>query len=391
MRRAGSQQGFTLVEMMVAVTIGLLIMVGVLTLYLNLRRTNDDMANTNSLIENGRFAVELLQEDLAHAGFWNGYVPQFDDLTLNDAPPLSGEPGGVPNAVPPVCGDFSTWTMEEKTSLPGIAVQTYSAVPPGCSGIVTDLAANSDVLVVRHVETCTPGVGNCETVTTGKVYFQSSSCDSNSMDPPPNPPLLQPETPSDYVLGTGGFLLHQRDCVTLAERRKFVSNLYYLRDYAMTPGDGIPTLMRSQFDSSGGIAGQQPAVPLVEGVEAFRVELGIDNVSDSGEPVAYEDYEHEVHWADNTKTSPTNRGDGSPDGDFIHCGASSCSVDDLINVVEAKLYVLVRSRVATPGYQSDKTYALGAVALGAFTDSYKRHLFTSSAALVNVSRRRQTP
>ncbi|MDL2424708.1 pilus assembly protein PilW, partial [Pseudomonas sp. BAgro211] len=55
---------------MIAVAISLLIMVAVLTLYLNLRRTSDDMAKTNSLIENGRFAVGLLQEDLAHAGFW---------------------------------------------------------------------------------------------------------------------------------------------------------------------------------------------------------------------------------------------------------------------------------------------------------------------------------
>ena len=41
------------------------------------------------------------------------------------------------------------------------------------------------------------------------------------------------------------------DCAGLrgaAEKRKFVSNIYYIRDYAVTPGDGIPTLVRSQFD-----------------------------------------------------------------------------------------------------------------------------------------------
>lgn len=391
MKRILRQRGFTLVEMMVAVTIGLLIMVGVLSLYLNLRRTNDDMANTNSLIENGRFAVKLLQEDLAHAGFWNGFVPPFDDLALNDVPPAAGDFGGVPNVLPPVCGDFSSWSLQQKAAIPGIAMQAYSAVPPGCSGIVTDLAANSDVLVVRHVETCAPGIGNCDALVAGKVYFQASSCDSDSMDPPLNPPIFPAETSSNYVLGTSGFTLHKRDCITLAERRKFITSLYYVRDYAVTPGDGIPTLMRSQFDTSGGISAQQAAVPLVEGVEAFRIELGIDNVSDSGTSVVFNDYKHAVTWADDsTKTSPTNRGDGSPDS-FIHCGSGSCSVDDLINVVEAKLYVLVRSRVATPGYSSDKTFALGGVTLGPFTDAYKRHMFTSSAALVNVSRRRQTP
>lgn len=369
MRRTAPQRGFTLVEMMIAVTIGLLIMVGVLTLYLNLRRTNDDMANTNSLIENGRFSVQLMQEDLAHAGFWNGYIPQFDDLTSSDVP------GDVPLALPPVCGDFSTWTLADKTAALGIAVQTYSAVPPGCSGVVTNLAANSDVLVVRHVDTCVPGVGNCEALTAGKVYFQVSSCDT--------------EPSASYVLGTGGFTLHQRDCINFAERRKYITDIYYVRDYAVTAGDGIPTLMRSQFDLSAGVNAQQVAVPLIEGVQALRVELGIDNVSDSGGTVRYD---QAVIWADpNNKTSPTNRGDGSADGSFIHCGAGSCTVDELMNVVEAKLYVLVRSRTATPGYSSDKTYVLGGVTLGPFTDGYKRHLFTSSAALVNVSRRRQTP
>jgi type IV pilus assembly protein PilW len=372
MRLASPQRGFTLVELMVAATIGLLIMTAVLTLYLNLSRTNDDMAKTNALIENGRFAVGLLQDDFAHAGFWNGYVPQFDDLTASDIP------ADVPTALPPVCSDFSTWSAQDKINAVGIVVQAYSAVPSGCSGIVTDLAANSDVVVIRHAETCSPGVGNCAAVAAGKVYFQSSFCDS--------------ETANAFVLGTSGFILHKRDCTTLAERRKFVTNLYYVRTYAVTAGDGIPTLMRAQFDSSGGATptlGLQAAVPLIEGVEAFRVELGLDNLGDTGAAV---NYAQAVSWADiTTKTSPTNRGDGSPDGSFVHCGATSCTAAELTNVVEARLYVLARSRTATPGYSSDKTYALGAATLGPYTDGFKRHLFTSSATLVNVSRRRQTP
>jgi len=371
MRRAPRQQGFTLVELMVAATVGLLIMAGVLTLYLNLRRTNDDMAKTNALIENGRFAVGLMQEDFAHAGFWNGYVPQFDDLTASDIP------ADTPTALAPVCREFSTWTAQDKINAVGIAVQTYSAVPSGCSTIITDLAANSDVVVIRHAETCSPGVGTCEALVTGKVYFQSSFCDS--------------ETANAFVLGTSGFILHKRDCTTLAERRKFITNVYYVRTYAVTSGDGIPTLMRAQFDSPNGTAPNvlQPAVPLIEGIEAFRVELGLDNLSDTGAAV---NYAQAVSWADlTTKTSPTNRGDGTPDGSFVHCGTSSCTAAELTNVVEARLYVLARSRTATPGYSSDKTYTLGAATLGPYTDGFKRHLFTSSATLVNVSRRRQTP
>ena len=376
------QRGFTLVEMMIAVTISLLIMVAVLTLYLNLRRTSDDMAQTNALIENGRFAVGLLQEDLAHAGFWNGHVPQFDNLSA------SKEPGDYPTALPPVCSAFSAWTQQDRVNAIGIVVQTYSGVPPGCSGIVTNLASNSDVLVVRHVDTCSPGVGNCDPMTVGKVYFQASFCDD---DIPPS--SVSPETtPYPVVLDTTGFTLHQRNCTSSAELRKLVVDLYYVRDYAVAAGDGIPTLMRSSFDLSGGVTpanALQPAVPLIEGIEAFRVELGVDNLSKTGEAL---DYLAAPVWADPvTRTTVKNRGDGSPDGPFVHCGTASCTRDDLANVVEARLYVLARTRTQTAGYSSDKTFALGGTTLGPFTDGYKRHLFTSSATLVNVSRRRQTP
>lgn len=365
-------RGFTLIEMMVAMTISLLIMVAVLTLYLNLSRTSDDMAKTDSLIDNGRYAVGLLQEDLAHAGFWNGYVPQFDDLTAT-TPPTD-----YPKALPQVCSAFSTWTQQDRINAVGVVVQAYSAVPPGCSAIVTNLASNSDVLVVRHADTCSPGVGNCDALTAGKVYFQSSFCKTESV--------------GSFVLDTTGFTLHSLDCLTVAERRKFVTDLYYVRDYSVTVGDGIPTLVRSSFDSSGGATpanALQAAVPLIDGIEAFRVELGIDNLSKTN---VQTDYTVAPVWADSTtKVTVTNRGDGSPDGAFVHCGAGSCTVDQLVNVVEARLYILARTRSPTSGYSSDKTYIMGSTTLGPFTDGYKRHLFTSSATLVNVSRRRQTP
>jgi type IV pilus assembly protein PilW len=62
-----------------------------------------------------------------------------------------------------------------------------------------------------------------------------------------------------------------------------------------------------------------------------------------------------------------------------------------MNVVAVKLYVLVRSDVVTPGYTDEKTYNLGSTTLGPFKDGFKRHLFTQTIRLVNVSSRRETP
>ncbi len=52
-------------------------------------------------------------------------------------------------------------------------------------------------------------------------------------------------------------------------------------------GRTVPTLMRSQLDVSGGVLSQQTPVRLLDGVEALRVELGIDNTGKTGAAVNY--------------------------------------------------------------------------------------------------------
>jgi type IV pilus assembly protein PilW len=382
------QRGFTLVELMISIVLGLLIVAALLALYVSTSRTNNEMARTNSLIDRGRFATQLLENDIVHAGFWGTHVPEFDDQTLTSAP------GDVPDAVPDPCWNYTTedpsspayWTAAHRNNLIGIPLQTYDAASV-CTGVVTDKLAATDLVVVRHAETCVPGVGNCEANITGKLYFQGSLCASDAVP---------------YLLGLSGHALLQRDCSTLADIRKFVSTLYYVRNFAVAAGDGIPTLMRSRFEcdlnpSTGGcksLSASHPlahhvAVPLIEGIEGFRVELGIDSLSKTGAAV---DYTAAVNWADATnKTTPTNRGDGAPES-FVRCTtASPCTAAQLTNVTAVKLHVLVRNREPTQGYTDDKTYALGSTTLGPFDDQFKRHVFSTTVRLHNVGSRRESP
>ena len=381
------QSGFSLIELMVAITIGLIITAALGALFLGINRTNQEMAKANSQIENGRFAMQLLQSDIVHAGFWGDYVPQFDNLSYPDAP------ADVPAVVPNPCLAFSTpWTAAHATTLIGLPIQSYETTPPTGSGCLTNLATNkkakTDLLVLRYAETCVPGETNCEADTTGALYFQASQCELENASP--------------YVFATSAFTRHKRDCVgtgvpqalpitagRIAEKRKFISNIYYIRDYAKTIGDNIPTLMISQFELVGGVLAHQTAVPLIEGIEGFRVELGIDNLSDSGAAV---DYTAAVNWADPTNLiSPTNRGDGVPDT-FIRClDATPCTAAQLANVVAVKIYVIARAETLSPGYINSKTYALGNTTLGPFNDGFKRHVFSTTVRVNNVSGRRETP
>lgn len=389
---ARSQGGFTLVELMVSLVIGLLIVLALITLLINVNRNNSEMSKTNRVIENGRFALQLLETDIAHAGYWGGHVPQFDDLTATVVPT------DYPSAAPDPCLPFDTpWTSAHKNNLIGIVIQGYEipAVVPSptlsvCATKVTNPKASTDVLFVRHAELCAVGDAGCAGLMDNELYFQVARCGTTA---PTTPYVLEKYLASnDATQDSLLFPLQRRNCATAAERRKFVSSLYYVRNYAVTAGDGIPTLMRSQFAATAASAVPVHQAPdaLIEGIEGFRVEYGVDNLSDSGAAV---NFGAAVAWANtSTKTSPTNRGDGISDGAYIRCTTGTpCTVTQLSNVVAVKLYALVRSEQKTPGYQDTKTYNLGSTTLGPFNDEYKRHLFMQTIRLTNVASRRETP
>lgn len=460
-------EGFSLIELMVAITISLIILLALSTVFMNLSRSNSELTKTNSQIENGRLALQLLQDDIVHAGFWSGYVPQFDDFSSRNTPSLTSVTGGtLPTSIPDPCLAFSAtnWTTEYKGNLIGLPVQGYDAVPATCATLLQNQKANTDMIVVRHADTCVatnPANPNCEANIAGNLYFQASLCAATAQAAGANTITLssaastqddvyngkviriiagvgagqsrtitnydgatkvatvnsdwatQPNDRStysldgvDYVFDTAGFTSTNRNCSTVADLRKFVSNIYYIRDYAITPGDGIPILMRSQFGLAGSstVPQQQDPVELIEGIEGFRIEYGIDNLSDTGAAV---NYTQAINWADPANlNSPTNRGDGTPD-QYVRCptadkaldnsepstepASSVCMVDQLANVVTVKLYVLARSRDETPGHVDKKTYTLGTTTLGPFNDNFKRHVFSTTVRLNNVSGRRETP
>lgn len=456
------QRGFTLIELMLSLAIGLIIMTALITVFVNVSRTNSEMAKTNGMIESGRFSMDLLREDIEHAGFWGGYVPPGDDFSWNKqticaAAPIvgvavtdtvsgntSGASGTVSEVganyivvgnitgtftstepiyksgvqvfvatglsvdpvpcnaipVPDPCLAYSTanWTSTYTYALVSIPIQAYSyqPTPTVCGTRITHQQPNTDILIVRHAELCLPGAGNCEADSASKLYFQPTFCESE----------MTSSTPS-FVLGQSGFTMRKRDCTTLAEKRKFVSNIYYVRSWSVSVGDGIPTLVRSTFNLGGASSatpGHESVVALIEGVESFVVDLGIDSQARcAGTSVNYAALPHKwdpstcaVSATSTENTQPNNRGDGVPES-YIRCGSTGCTLAQLRDVVAVKVYVLARSREAGVGAADGKTYTLGSVSgstvtvTPATTDKFRRHLFQSTIRLHNVSGRRETP
>lgn len=382
------ESGLSLVELMVALALGLVIVAALAELFVNISRTNLEMAKTNSQIENARFAMQFLGNDIVHAGFWDGFVPEFDDFSFSEDP--DDFPGNLPD--PCLAYSAANWTDDFQQSLVGLPIEVYTGagLPGSCDGVIGDDAdkvAGTDVLIVRHSHTCVPG-GDCDDTgsTSKQLYFQASNC-AGEIDAG-NPFVFDPNSPP----------LLDKSCTTIkAPKRKFVQSIYYVRDYSNEDSSGnkldsIPTLVRSEFGVTGTTPTQQEAVALVEGIEMFRVELGIDNVSESGFPLDPNDFTKKIDWEDEDNWAEAeNRGDGTPD-EYVHCPASRCSILELANAVTAKVYVLARATEPTPGYEDTKTYAMGTSGpIPAFNDAYKRHVFFTTVRLNNVSGRRETP
>lgn len=389
------QAGLSLVELMIAMALGIIIVAALAQLFVGIARSNMEMAKTNTQIENARFAMEFLREELVHAGFWGVHVPEFDDLSLGQGE----EPTDTPQGVPDPCLAYAAWDQAHVDQLIGIPVAVYEPtdppdpnVPYTCDAIVQDRLDGTDVLVVRHANTCEPGVGDCEdTGNPAQLYMRTSLCES---DPPNNTPPVTGNR--SYKLDTAydpNEPIRSLDCAGPAPRRTFEQTIFYVQNDPNDPA-GLPTLMRSEFAYDGVGVGQQAAIPLIEGVDGFRVEFGIDARSEPypGEPNGTPaDPNSPIVWLDpDNWETPTNRGDGAPDGAFVHCG-SSCTSGQLINAVVARVHILVRANEVSAGYTDNKTYTLGSLNVPPFNDSFKRHAFTTTVRLNNVAARRETP
>ncbi len=335
------QAGFSLAELMISVTIGLLILTGMVTLFVNNNKAQGEIEKSNRQIENGRFGIQVLTGDLRNAG----YFAEFDPTQLP-----------VPVALVDPC---STVLDTVKTSMT-LPVQGYDngTNKPSC---LTDVKTGTDIVVIRHTSTCIAGVGICPAVGVSGPFFQASTC-SNQYE------LGSADINNWYAMDLDGSTLtnlHDRTCDatansgTVAPIRRFISNIYFVANND-NPGDGIPTLKRAELGVTDGQL-TITVVPLVEGIENLQLEYGIDS-NNNGSPASY--------------------------------SAAPVGVAQWQQVVSVKLNILARNIEKTPGYTDSRKYVMGSKSDGSVNeiaaagDSYKRHVFQSTIVLPNPAGRR---
>jgi type IV pilus assembly protein PilW len=128
---------------------------------------------------------------------------------------------------------------------------------------------------------------------------------------------------------------------------EFRPSIYYIRQFANTAGDGIPTLCRKTLRGAG------PSMTtecLATGIEDMQIEYGIDT-SEDGHPNVY-------------SPAPT--------------------LAEIQNVVSARIFLLARTTDIDVRYTNDKTYSISNAPDFTPGDSFHRRVFSTNVSIQNI-------
>lgn len=334
------QAGLSLVELMISLTISLVLLAGVTTLIVQQSGSRDELEKASRAIENGRYAMQLLHDDIQMAGFYGGYSPASGVAHTVPADPCNVAAGSA----------NSGWDATPKVAVPvfGYAGAATNPTTTTTCGLV-NYQPNTAILVIRRTATDTVAAA-----VAGTTYLQVNRC-SNATTP--------------FVMGTGGFTLQQKDCSTVAPLSKYIVRVYYISSCNVcAPSDGIPTLKMVDIED-----GAQNNIPLVEGIENMQFDYGIDNSSD-GSPDTYTTAPATADWANVMA---------------VRVNLLARNIDPTSGYSDGKAYCLSGSPPFNANGTSTSCNTGGAMLFGPFNNAYKRHAYTELVRAINPSGRRE--
>ena len=357
------QRGMTLVELMIAMAVGVLLLLGVSLLFTQNRqsyRQNEELARIQ---ENARFAIEELSRDLSMAGFFAEIV-NGGAVVVHAALPANANDCGAGGA---------NWLYDFTGGLLDGAVRVADQVTGGAdaagefSCIDAGLAVrpNTDVIGIRR----TSGVPSFwDSLPAGGT---APNCDltlpagAACQRPVPAQGVFVRENSTQVVIYHGTAALDAGDVQLAAipvpyEDWEYSPRVYYVRDVVQPDGDTVPTLCRQRLNNALAGVTQFAEECIVEGVEDLQIELGIDTTGDGAANAYVNDF----------------------------------TVNNLDRAVSLRLYLLMRAIDIDVGYTDERTYTLGNTAAGSyqvgpFNDRFHRRVYTTTVAMRNLANLRQ--
>ena len=319
----GKQAGFTLIEMMISITIGLGLLaglVGVLAANSSNSRTND---RSSELMTNGRYALNTMKQELRQAGF-RGY-------TWAD-PMTPGALGALTNECLETGATAGSFVSNIRQGIWG----ANNSNPFSASCIPdTSFSDGNDVLVVRRLAAIP-----ATTLQTNTVYFHSSYSVGQifrSTASPVTAPAF-PDSPTPLA--------------TFAVE----TYVYYISPFTVSATEDplIPALYRVALQSDGSMDRELVA----SGIEHMQIQYG--EVIPGVQPT--------TQFFDTLTGSSTT---------------TASSQWDSVNSV--RIWLLARNETAEPSYANTNIYAMGdqVYDFSAAPDGFRRQLFTTVVQLCN--------
>lgn len=254
------QRGLSLVELMIGMTLGLMLLAILISIYLSVKQTYTVQDNLARMQENARLALRLISHDVRMAGYWGDSVQYWTLQESGDAPL---------GAVGSEC--YAGWA--HAPALPG----DHLAVPAvvGSNGNRTAFAgcidasefiAGSDAVALHFAEA--NALAN-SAIEAGKVYLRSALLSGLLFKARADKTL-----PADVA------------AISDASNYRVSAVTYYLRPWSIVAptkarpnGDDIPTLMRATLSDCGASACAKRDA-LVEGIANLQIQFRLD--PDSG-------------------------------------------------------------------------------------------------------------
>ncbi|CAN5285701.1 PilW family protein [soil metagenome] len=228
------QHGMSLVELMVALTIGTILIIGAVSVYMQSRssyRVNEAVAR---LQENGRFALDTIEPDIRLARYW-GQTSRTDFI--------EGRAGSAdPNAFPgdDECGP--NWGVDLDNDIEG-SNNGYALLCAAYNGN----PAGADVLVVRHAS------ANPAPLQSGRIQIQTDRAHGEVFS--------DGKLPDGFGAGSETFNL--------------IAHAYYISADS-TGAPGLPSLRRKALGTGPDVSDEE----IITGVEDLQVQFGVDTTGD---------------------------------------------------------------------------------------------------------------
>ena len=322
-----NSRGFTLVEWLVAMLLGLFLLAGVFAVFVMSRSSSEDAFDQSELQENGRLAIRLISQDIKWAGFFGAYTGQPTQV----GPSLTLSAGSIIPASSDCLDERSVGSLPSPLGpIRGLWVSRVSA-SKGLSGFtcidVNKRVENSDVISIKRL------VGRpipaSEALDDNRFYMATNSQEARVIKGGETRPLFGANNESQ-----------------LWEYQHYI---YYL-----SQENGIPVLRKRYLTANSGsfeIGGA-----MAEGVEHMVLMFGVDD-----------------------SVIPDGRIDRYLSADQM--AAQSWNEGRVLGV---RLFLLIRAAKESARYKNNNTYQLGNLPpIKGNGDGYRRLLLESSIALRN--------